>query len=213
MLELKELSKRFGRESVFDKLSYTFKPGEIYGVYAPNGSGKSVLFYLISGLLLPDSGKILIDNQDLAKSLDFPPSLGMLLEEPKFLDSKTGFQNLYYLSLMKNLVSPQEIRSIMNRLGLNPDDKRRYRDYSLGMKQKLGIAAALMEKPEIILLDEPTNAIDEEAFQELVIMLQEERDRGALIIVASHNSELLEVLDCKMLSIVNKQLVDGLSDV
>ena len=132
---------------------------ELY--YLMNGSGKTMLMRAISGLILPTSGKVYINDKELGRHISFPPSIGILIENPSFISNYTGFKNLKILASIQNRISDDEIRDAIRKVGLDPDDKRTFKKYSLGMKQRLGIAAAIMERPDIVILDEPINALDE----------------------------------------------------
>ena len=176
---------------VLDNVNLLLESRHIYGLYGPNGSGKTMLMRLIAGLIHPTEGRVLVNNQELGKDIDFPQSLGMLIEQPALLPQYTGYRNLELLASINNTVSKDDICDALLRVGLDPNDKRKFRKYSLGMKQRLGIAAAIMEKPELILLDEPTNALDYAGIERIHNIIREERNRGALIIVACHDMAVL----------------------
>ena len=161
MIQLQNVTKRIKENTVLDNVSYTFKSGFVYGLYGQNGSGKTMLMRAVSGLISPTEGKVVIDGETLGKEISFPRSIGVLIENPAFIANYTGYKNLELLASIQHKIGKEEIRKAMLDVGLNPDDKRKYRKYSLGMKQKLGIASAFMENPDIIILDEPINAIDE----------------------------------------------------
>ena len=177
---------------ILDNVNVEFESGKIYGLQGPNGSGKTMLMRLVGGLIQPSSGEVFIDGKKLGQSFDFPTSMGLLIENPAFLPNYTGLKNLELLAGIKDNVDLEQLRQTIRDVGLNPDDKRKYRKYSLGMKQRLGIAAAIMEKPELILMDEPTNALDDTGVEQICQLLQRERDRGALILMACHDAAILE---------------------
>ena len=177
---------------ILDNVNVEFESGKIYGLQGPNGSGKTMLMRLVGGLIQPSSGEVFIDGKKLGQSFDFPTSMGLLIENPAFLPNYTGLKNLELLAGIKDNVDLEQLRQTIRDVGLNPDDKRKYRKYSLGMKQRLGIAAAIMEKPELILMDEPTNALDDAGVEQICQLLQRERDRGALILMACHDAAILE---------------------
>lgn len=177
---------------ILDNVNVEFESGKIYGLQGPNGSGKTMLMRLVGGLIQPSSGEVFIDGKKLGQSFDFPTSMGLLIENPAFLPNYTGLKNLELLAGIKGNVDMEQLRQTIRDVGLNPDDKRKYRKYSLGMKQRLGIAAAIMEKPELILMDEPTNALDDAGVEQICQLLQRERDRGALILMACHDAAILE---------------------
>lgn len=177
---------------ILDNVNVEFESGKIYGLQGPNGSGKTMLMRMVGGLIQPSSGEVFIDGEKLGQSFDFPTSMGLLIENPAFLPNYTGLKNLELLAGIKGNVDLEQLRQTIRDVGLNPDDKRKYRKYSLGMKQRLGIAAAIMEKPELILMDEPTNALDDAGVEQICQLLQRERDRGALILMACHDAAILE---------------------
>ena len=179
---------------ILDDVSLTLRSGTVYGLQGVNGSGKTMLMRLIAGLIRPTSGKVTIDGKILGKDLDFPGSMGLLIENPAFLDGHTGLKNLELLAQIKGEIGLPQIKETLREVGLKPDDPRKFKKYSLGMKQRLGIAAALMEKPELILLDEPTNALDDRGVARICALIRRERDRGALIVLACHDASILEGL-------------------
>ena len=168
--------------------------GKITGLKGVNGSGKTMLMRLVCGLITPTSGSIVINGKRLGKDITFPESVGILIENPAFLDAYSGFDNLKLLASIKHSVGPEEIRQTIARVGLDPDDKKKYRKYSLGMKQRLGIAAAVMEEPDIIILDEPTNALDSDGVAMLKEILHDQRERGALVLISCHDLPTLQEL-------------------
>lgn len=186
---------------ILDNVNVEFESGKIYGLQGPNGSGKTMLMRLVGGLIQPSSGEVFIDGKKLGQSFDFPTSMGLLIENPAFLPNYTGLKNLELLAGIKGNVDMEQLRQTIRDVGLNPDDKRKYRKYSLGMKQRLGIAAAIMEKPELILMDEPTNALDDAGVEQICQLLQRERDRGALILMACHDAAILEQMSDEIYTI------------
>lgn len=193
-LEVKGISKYFGKTCVLNNINLEMETGHIYGFWGRNGSGKTMLMRIISGLVFPSDGAIIIGGEQLGKDISFPRSIGALIENPGFIPGYSGFKNLKILAFIQNKISDEDIREVMLHIGLDPDDRKKAKKYSLGMKQKLGIAAALMEKPDLILLDEPTNALDENSTKVLKEILLEHKRRGALLIVACHIREELEYL-------------------
>ena len=191
-LEIENISKQIGAEEVLKDITISMDRGRVYGLQGKNGCGKSMLMRVICGLVLPTSGKVVIDGEELGKETSFPKSIGVLIEKPGFLNSYTGFQNLEVLASIKKVIGREEIINAVKRVGLEDVMDKKYRTYSLGMKQKLGIAAAVMEKPDIVILDEPANALDEKSEKRLWEIIKEEKERGALVIISCHTSELLE---------------------
>lgn len=191
-IKIDNVTKYIKQALILDKVSLEFESGKVYGLQGPNGSGKTMLMRLVSGLIRPTEGTVEIDGKLLGKDLDFPDSIGLLIENPAFLPEYTGFKNLELLASIKGRATDEDIRKAISDAGLDPDDKRKYGKYSLGMKQRLGIAGVLMERPELILLDEPTNALDDKGVEQICQLICRERDRGALIIAACHDAAILE---------------------
>lgn len=191
MISVSDLTKVIGRTTVLDGVTAEFRNGAITGLQGINGSGKTMLIRALAGLIKPTKGVVAIDGQRLWKDIALPPSIGALIENPSFLDAYTGFANLKMLASFKKCASDSDIRAALQAVGLDPDDKRKYRKYSLGMKQRLGIAAAVMEKPDIVLLDEPTNALDESGLSMLRELVSKQKSRGAVVVIASHDRRFL----------------------
>ena len=197
MLEitLNQVSKKIKNNWVLKNISYTFQGETLYGIYGYNGSGKTMLLRMISGLIRPTEGSVFINDKKLHAEIDYPESIGVLIESPNFWKNYTGFEVLKTLAAIKKVISDDEIKNAMKRVLLDPEDKRTISKYSLGMKQKLGIAQAIMEHPDIILLDEPTNALDKKSVTQVRQILLEEKKRGAIVIIASHNSQDIDLCD------------------
>lgn len=185
------------------------KKGEFLVLKGHNGSGKTMILRAISGLMHLNSGVVYIDNEIIGKQKQFPDSMGILIEYPSFIPGYTGFQNLKFLSSINNKISDEEIYNIIQRVGLDKTDKRKYKRYSLGMKQRLGIAQALMEQPKLLLLDEPTNALDSDGIKDVLDILKVEKSKGTTIVVASHDVHVLdnEMVD-RIVHVNNGKLVD-----
>ena len=207
-IKIEDLSKSIKGALILDKVSITLTSGKIYGLRGKNGSGKTMLMRAMSGLLIPDSGSVIINGKTLHKDISFPESIGILIENPSFLPQYTGFKNLKLLAGLTGNISDDEIRTALDRVGLDPEDKRTYRKYSLGMKQKLGIANAIMGEPDIIILDEPINALDEESVKKIKKVLLGIRDKDKLIIIACHDREELEYLSDIIYEIKDGSIVD-----
>lgn len=187
-----EVSKSIYGVPIINSVSMTLVSGNVYGFQGINGSGKTMLMRLICGLIYPTKGEIVIDGKRLGKEITFPQSVGLLLENPAFLDSYTGYENLEMLASIKNIITREEIHEAITSVGLDPLDKRKYKKFSLGMKQRLGIAAAIMEKPDILILDEPTNSLDSSGVSLVKTIIAKERERGAIIILACHDLRILQ---------------------
>jgi hypothetical protein len=194
-IEIDDLTKVIDKHKVLDKVSIKLEKGKIYGIKGKNGSGKTMLLRAICGLIKPTEGEVRVGEKVIGKDAAFPESVGVLIENPGFIPSFSGYENLKMLADIKKLIGKEDIEAVMEKVGLEKACfKKKYRTYSLGMKQKLGIAAAIMEKPDLILLDEPTNALDEESVRKLLDILREEKGRGACIVLASHDMEELTLL-------------------
>ena len=176
-IEVCNVVKTIRNNTVIDDITVSFDSGKIYGLKGINGSGKTMLMRLICGLIRPTKGSILINGKMLWRDITFPESIGILLENPAFLDFYSGRENLHMLAAIKKTTDDRRIRQVLDMVGLNPEDKKKYKKYSLGMKQRLGIAAAIMESPDIVLLDEPTNALDSDGIERFKKILEKERER------------------------------------
>lgn len=195
-IETYELSKSFNKNEVVSNINLTFKSGKIYGLYGRNGAGKSVFLKLICGFYVPTKGKVLFDGIDYNKNLQYPPSLRALIEKPSFFSDLSGFDNLKFLANIQNKIGDKEILEALEIVNLTDEKDKKYGKYSLGMKQKLGIAQAIMEKPDIMILDEPFNGIERKTVAKLIDYLEQEKRKGKLIILSSHIKEdLLKLSD------------------
>lgn len=194
MIEVKNVNKTLSSRRVLENINYNFEYGKVYGLCGTNGSGKTMLLRAIAGLIIPDSGEIVIDGKVLHKDISFPPNVGLVIENMTLLPGYNAFDNLKLLSEIKKTATDEDIKSAIKRVGLKSDLK--VKKYSLGMKQRLNIAQAIFEKQNIILLDEPTNALDGDGVKLIYNIIREEKERGALIIIATHHEEdLKEVCD------------------
>ncbi|SFC42542.1 ATP-binding cassette domain-containing protein [Bacillus sp. UNCCL81] len=211
-IEVNELSKKIKNKVILDNISLQLKKGEIYGFYGRNGSGKTMFFRTICGLIKPTSGSITVDGKTLHIDVSFPSNLGVIIETPGFWPFYSAYENLLILSKIKKLITPEEVKDSIERVGLDPNDPSPVKNYSLGMKQRLGIAQAIMEKPDLIILDEPTNALDEDGVELTRQILLSEKERGATILLASHNKEDLNILADKKYKMVNGKLYNDSSE-
>ncbi|MDO4169916.1 MAG: ATP-binding cassette domain-containing protein [Lachnospiraceae bacterium] len=193
-ITIQHVTKKFKNQTVFNDICINFHMGKIYGIIGRNGSGKTVLLKCICGLLSPSCGAIIVNDQIVGKDIDFPENVGFMIETPGFLQNYSGFQNLKYLASIKKKIDDTTIRKYMKLVGLNPDDKKHVGKYSLGMRQRLGIAQALMEDPDILILDEPMNALDRTGVDEMRNVFLKMKEQGKLILIASHIREDMEVL-------------------
>ncbi len=207
-VEVKNYSKVIKGIAVLKDINVRFEQGIVYGLQGKNGSGKTMLMRAICGLIRPTEGSVIIDGKVLGKDMSFPESIGVLIENPSFLANCTGYENLEILASIQKKIGKEEIEETLRAVGLEPSDKRKYKKYSLGMKQKLGIAAAVMEHPDIIILDEPINAIDEEGVGLVEDILENERKRGAVIIIACHDKEEMERLADEIICIEDGKIAE-----
>lgn len=194
MIEIRNLSKSFGNTPVLKDVNLKFEEGHIYGFNGRNASGKSVLFKMICGFLKPTAGTISIDGKIIGKDIDFPEKCGIIIETPGFIDDITGFKNLKILASIKNEIDDNKIKETMKLVGLDPQDKKAVKKYSLGMRQKLALAQAIMEDPSILILDEPMNSMDVESVEIVREILLALKKSGVIILVSSHIKDDLEIL-------------------
>lgn len=206
VVRLEDYCKSFKSAEVLKNINLTLESGKVIGLKGKNGSGKTMLMRAISGLILPTSGKVYINDNELGRQISFPPSIGILIENPSFISNYTGFKNLKILASIQNRISDDEIRDAIRKVGLDPDDKRTFKKYSLGMKQRLGIAAAIMERPDIVILDEPINALDEAGAGLIKGLLDELKANGSLIIIACHDTEELNYLSDEIYEIYDGEI-------
>lgn len=188
MIVVKNLTKSYGNNCVLNNVSVTFSPGLIYGLIGPNSCGKTTLMRCICGFARPTAGTVTVMNQVISKDCDFAPSTGIILETPGFLDNLSGYKNLLLLSGISNKTNKNRIEEALRLVGLNPFDKKPVGKYSLGMRQRLGIAQAIMENPEVLILDEPFNGLDTQGQAEIHKLLQLQKQEGKIIILASHSA-------------------------
>lgn len=198
-IQVKHMNKIIKKKVILDDINITLQSGFIYGLYGRNGCGKTMLLRALAGLIYPTDGKIVFDEKELHKDMDFPENMGVVIENVELLPQHDAYTNLKLLADIRKKIGEKEIKEMLKRVGLDPDDRKKAGKFSLGMKQKLAIAQALMEKPEIILLDEPTNALDQESIEEIRKILIEKREQGCIILLASHNKEDLSILADKII--------------
>lgn len=194
IIKVDKVIKKFGSDIALSNVSIEFERGKIYGIIGRNGAGKTVLFKTMIGFLKPTSGRVIVDGKEIGKDTDFADNIGIIIETPGFLSSYSGCKNLEYLASIKNMIGEKEIKESMERVGLDPNSKKKVGKYSLGMRQRLGIAQAIMENPDILILDEPMNGLDNQGVEDVREILLNLKDEGKSIILASHNKEDIEVL-------------------
>lgn len=188
-LVLKEVTKKFKNATVLDKVSVSFEAGKIHGIIGRNGSGKTVLFKCICGFMPITSGQIWVVGKQIGKEIDVPQNLGIIIEAPGFLPNYSGYRNLKFLSLIRQQIDDVRIKETMKKVGLDPDNKKRVGKYSLGMRQRLGIAQAIMEDPSVLILDEPMNGLDKPGVEDIRQLILNLKSEGKTILIASHSSE------------------------
>lgn len=193
-VEVRGLTRRFGDALVLKEVNLTLQTGRVYGIVGNNGSGKTVLMKCICGFLTPTTGTVHVFGKQIGKDVDFPAELGVIIESPGFLVNLTGKKNLEILAEVRKKISKAEIRLAMKKVGLDPDMKKAVGKYSLGMRQRLGIAQAIMEEPKFLVLDEPFNGLDKNGVAEIRKLLLELKTEGRTILLASHNEEDIRIL-------------------
>lgn len=208
VIEVKEMSFSFGKHQIFNNVTVSFKAGEIIGIVGKNGSGKSVLFKILAGLAKPKTGEVWVNGKEIGKSTQFADNIGVLIEEPSFLPNLTAFDNLALLLSINHKVSKEVIENALEAVGLLEFKDQKVKHFSLGMKKKIGIAQALMEKPNILLLDEPMNALDVDSVVEMRDLLVQLAQQGATILIASHNKEDIEYLCHKVYRVEDCNLIE-----
>ena len=207
-IKITDVNKTIKKAPILRDINLEFTGGKVYGLRGKNGSGKTMLMRAICGLITPDSGIIDIDGKILGIDISFPESIGVLIENPSFIGNYTGLKNLKVLASIQNRIGDVQIRKAHEDFGLDPVAKRTYRKYSLGMKQKLGIAAAVMENLDIIILDEPINALDDVSVEKVHDILEEQNKRGAVIINACHDKEELDQLSDEIIEISDGRIIN-----
>lgn len=193
-IECKNVGKEIRGVTVLHDINARFEAGTVYGLWGKNGCGKTMLMRVLCNLIHPTKGAVIVNGKELGKDCGYPVSMGALIENPAFLNDYTGFQNLQILASIQGRVGPEEVKEAIRMAGLDPEDKRKYRKYSLGMKQRLGIACAIMEKPDVVILDEPINAIDENGVEQVRKILNDLKKRGTLIVIACHDKDEMQLL-------------------
>ncbi len=194
VIEMKSVVKRWGNNTVLKSVDLAVNSSEIVGIIGHNGSGKTVLMKCICGFITPDSGEITVSGKRVGKDVDIPKNIGLIIESPGFLPNFSGFSNLWQLAKIRGKISKEDVRRVIEKVGLNPDEKKHVGKYSLGMKQRLGIAQAIMENPDILILDEPMNGLDKNGVEDMRKLFLQLKDDGKAIIIASHNSADIDVL-------------------
>lgn len=207
VIEVKNVVKRWGKNTVLKSVDLEVNKSEIVGIIGHNGSGKTVLMKCICGFITPDSGEITVSGKRLGKDIDIPKNIGLIIETPGFLPNFSGFGNLWQLAKIRGKISKDDVRGAIKKVGLDPSEKKHVGKYSLGMKQRLGIAQAIMEDPDILILDEPLNGLDKTGVADMRELLLQLKDDGKAMMIASHNSVDIDVL-CDRVFQINKGILE-----
>lgn len=207
-IAFENVSKTIHGKKVLEDITLSFTSSRVIGLRGINGSGKTMLLRLLAGLIYPTNGRITIDGKVMGKDIEFPPSMGLLIENPAFLGQYTGLENLEMLASLHENVTRDAVKMLLEKVGLSDDRDTKYRKYSLGMKQRLGIAGAILGNPDLLLLDEPTNALDTKGVEILREIILEERQRGAAVIVACHDADFLDSVSDEIFCLEEGRLTD-----
>lgn len=194
MIEVQNVSLKVKAATILENINFQCEQGQICGIIGRNGSGKTMLMKCICGFVHPTAGTIWVSEKVIGKDTDFIPDAGIIIETPGFIPNYSGYKNLHILASIQNKIGKKEIREAMEKVGLDPDRKRSVKKYSLGMRQRLGLAQAIMEDPSVLILDEPFNGLDKEGVQDMRKYLLKLKDEGKAIVVCSHSSEDIQVL-------------------
>ena len=208
-IEINNLTKKFKDVTVLNNISVSFEKGKIHGLIGRNGSGKTMLMKCICGIVPPTSGEIKVHGKRIGKGTDIPQNIGVIIEDPGFLPGYSAYNNLKFLAVIKNKIGKNEIREAIKSVGLNPDDKKKVGKFSLGMRQRLGLAQAIMENPELLILDEPMNGLDKEGVADMRQYLLDLKAQGKTILIASHSAEDIDVL-CDTVSEMDKGVLSAI---
>ena len=194
IIDINNIDLTIGKTNILKNITVSFDEGKIHGLIVRIGSGKTMLMKCICGFIKPTGGEITVDGKRVGKDVDFPKNMGIIIETPGFIPYYSGYKNLKLLAGLNNKISKQEIKKSMEQVGLDPDLKRHVKKYSLGMRQRLGLAQAIMENPKILILDEPFNGLDKDGVADMRKYPLELKERGNPILIASHSSEDIEIL-------------------
>ncbi|MGN0639425.1 MAG: ATP-binding cassette domain-containing protein [Oscillospiraceae bacterium] len=194
MIDVKNVSLILQKNEILKDISVHFERGKIHGLIGRNGSGKTMLMKCICGFVKPTIGEITVDGKRIGKDCDFPKNAGIIIETPGFIPYYSGYKNLKLLADLRGKISREDIRKTMEQVGLNPDLKRHVRKYSLGMRQRLGLAQAIMENPDLLILDEPMNGLDKDGVADMRQFLLDLKSQGKTILIASHSAEDIDIL-------------------
>ena len=191
---VKNLTKKFKEATVLDNVNIAFEKGKVHGLIGRNGSGKTMLMKCICGIVPPTSGEIIVNEKRIGKDVDIPKNVGVIIETPGFIPNYSAFNNLKFLAALNHKIGKREIRKAIKSVGLNPDDKKHVGKFSLGMRQRLGLAQAIMENPDLLILDEPMNGLDKDGVCDMREYLLALKEQGKTILIASHSAEDIDIL-------------------
>lgn len=208
LLKAEDVTLSLNGSTILADINLSLESHKIYAFVGPNGAGKTMLFRVLSGLVKADSGRVMLDGKLLHKDMRMLPNLGLMLENEGLYPDLSGYENLKLIASIHKNVSKEQIREVIKKVGLDPDDKRKYSKYSLGMKQRIVFAQAIMEKPDILMLDEPTNALDKEGVSDIRELILEQKKRGAIVLLASHNPEDIRMLADKIYQVREGRLTE-----
>lgn len=206
-IEVNNVGKKYKDKMLVEDVSFTVEKGEILGIVGLNGSGKTVLLKCICGLMDYSAGSIKVDGKIIGKDCEYPKNMGVIIETPGFLPYHSGYKNLEYLASLRKKITKQDIKDVLVKVGLEGEEKKLVSKYSLGMRQRLGIAQAIMENPELLILDEPMNGLDKEGIVEVRKLLLDMKSEGKTMIVTSHNEEDIKVLCDKVIEMDKGRVV------
>lgn len=207
MIEMCNVTKILNKKRVLDNISYVFEEGMVYGLHGVNGSGKTMILRALAGLIVPTDGAVLWNGKKLHEEISFPENTGLVIENMELLPRYTARENLTFLSKIKNRADAGDIENALKRVGLSHAMDMKVKKYSLGMKQRLNIAQAIFEKQDLILLDEPTNALDDEGVLQIYDIIREEKQRGATVVIATHHKEDLKKTCDVLLNIAHGEII------
>lgn len=208
MIEIKDVSLIIDKREILKRINLVLEKNQIYGLVGKNGSGKTMLMKCICGFVRQTAGEIRVDGKRIGTDIDFPEHTGIIIESPGFIPYYTGFQNLRFLAGINHRIQDADIRDALLQCGLDPDLKLAVRKYSLGMRQRLGIAQAIMEQPRLLILDEPTNGLDHQGVEEIRKLVLHLRETGTTILMASHNAEDIQILCNSVWEMANGELIE-----
>lgn len=191
---IKNLTKKFKEATVLDNVNISFEKGKVHGLIGRNGSGKTMLMKSICGIVPPTAGEIIVNDKRIGKDADIPEKVGVIIETPGFIPNYSAYSNLKFLAALNNKVGRNEIRNAIKSVGLNPDDRKKVGKFSLGMRQRLGLAQAIMENPDLLILDEPMNGLDKEGVKDMREYLLALKEQGKTLLIASHSAEDIDIL-------------------